>query len=78
MIPGNLGIIFTGDTQYPLSESGGVVHRARSFTDYSTKKHARTSSNAILNKKVFQESSIPFDVGVSNDKFVVYAAIFKI
>ena len=22
MIPGNLGIIFTGDTQYPLSESG--------------------------------------------------------
>ena len=25
MIPGNLGIIFTGDTQYPLSESGGVL-----------------------------------------------------
>ena len=23
VIPGNLGIIFTGDTQYPLSESGG-------------------------------------------------------
>ena len=22
MIPGNLGIIFTGDTQYPLNESG--------------------------------------------------------
>ena len=25
MIPGNLGIIFTGDTQYPLSESGEDV-----------------------------------------------------
>ena len=31
-----------------------------------------------MNKKVFQESSIPFDVRVSDDKFVVYATIFKI
>ena len=61
MIPGNLGIIFTGDTQYPLSESG-----EQALGDWTRKLHHVGKSflelfvSGLLRSKTFINHNLGF------------------
>ena len=63
MIPSNLGIIFTGDTQYPPCESGG---RVNSYSDPNTGLNSGDEYQYTRTKvtRIFREESAGFGLGV--------------